>query len=52
MQKKKKNTILLVKEEQTLSKFEDTAMRKIFEPKWVEVKGGWRTLHISEFHDL
>jgi hypothetical protein len=39
-------TILLVKEEQRLSMFEDTAMRKIFEPRWVEVTGGWKTLHV------
>jgi hypothetical protein len=45
-------TVLLIKEEQRLSMFEDTAMRKIFEPKWVEVRGGWRTLHISELYHL
>jgi hypothetical protein len=32
--------------------FQDTAMRKIFGPKWVEVTGGWRKVHIYAFYDL
>jgi len=32
--------------------FEDTAMRKIFGPKWVDVTEGWRKMHIYEFYYL
>jgi hypothetical protein len=31
--------------------FQNRALRKIFEPKWEEVAGGWRRLHNEELHN-
>jgi hypothetical protein len=32
--------------------FENRVLRRIFEPKRVEVAGGWRKLHNEELHNL
>jgi hypothetical protein len=32
--------------------FENRVLRRIFEPKWDEMIGGWRKLHNEEFHNL
>jgi len=31
---------------------EDRMLRRIFGPKWVEVRGEWRNLHNEELNDL
>jgi hypothetical protein len=31
---------------------ENRVLRRIFEPKWDEIIGGWRILHNKEFHDM
>jgi hypothetical protein len=40
------------REENRLRVFENKVLRRIFRPKRVEVKGGWRKLHNKELHDL
>ena len=32
--------------------FENRVLRRIFGPKWNEMKGGWRKLHNEELNDL
>jgi hypothetical protein len=32
--------------------FENRVLRRIFEPKWNEMVGGWRKLHNEELHNL
>ena len=32
--------------------FENRVLRRIFGPKWDEVRGEWRKLHIEELNDL
>jgi hypothetical protein len=43
---------LTLREEPRLRVFENRVLRRIFEPKRDEVKGGWRKLHNEEFRDL
>jgi hypothetical protein len=31
---------------------ENRVLRRMFQPKWGEVPGGWKRLHNEEFHDL
>jgi hypothetical protein len=38
--------------EHTLRVFENTVLRRTFEPKRGEVTGGWRKLHNEELRDL
>jgi hypothetical protein len=44
--------LLTLREERRLRVFENRALRGIFEPKRVEVTGGWRKLHNEELNDL
>jgi hypothetical protein len=39
-------------EEHRLKVFENRVLRRIFEPKREEVKGGWRLSHNEELHKL
>jgi hypothetical protein len=32
--------------------FENRVLRRIFGPKWDEVKGAWKKLHSEELHNL
>jgi hypothetical protein len=41
-----------VREEHKLRVFEKRVLRRIFEPKRDEVKGGWRKLHNEKLHNL
>jgi hypothetical protein len=43
---------LTLREERTLKVFETKVLRGVFGPKWEEVAGGWRRLHIEELHNL
>jgi hypothetical protein len=43
---------LTLREEHRLRLFENTVLRRIFEPKRDEVTGGWRELHNQELRDL
>jgi hypothetical protein len=43
---------LTLREEHKLGVFEKKVLKRIFEPKRVEVRGGWRKLHNEELHDL
>jgi hypothetical protein len=43
---------LTLREEQRLSVFENRVLRRIFELKGDEVKGGWRKLHNEKLHNL
>jgi hypothetical protein len=43
---------LTIREANRLSVFENRVLRRIFETKRNEVKGGWRKLHNEELHDL
>jgi hypothetical protein len=43
---------LTLREEQSLSVFENKMLRRIFEPKWDEVTRGWKKLHNEELRDL
>jgi hypothetical protein len=43
---------LTIWEEHKLRVFEDSLLRKIFETKRVGVRGGWKTLHKEELHNL
>jgi hypothetical protein len=45
-------SFLSLREEHTLSVFEDRALRRIFGRKRDEVTGEWRKLHNEEHHDL
>jgi hypothetical protein len=47
-----KTQSLTLKEKHRLGVFENRMLRRIFEPKWDEVTGGWRKLHNKEFHNL
>jgi hypothetical protein len=40
-----------VKRRTQIEEFENRVLRRIFGPKRVEVKGGWRKLH-NELHNL
>jgi hypothetical protein len=42
---------LTLREEHRLRVFENRVLRRIFGPKRDEVIGGWRKLHIDEFHN-
>jgi hypothetical protein len=41
-----------LREERTLRIFEKRVLRRIFGPKWDEVRGEWRKLHNEELNDL
>jgi hypothetical protein len=41
-----------LREEHRLRMFENRALRKIFEPKWADMTGGWRKVHNKEFHNV
>ena len=41
-----------LKEECRLKVFENRVLKKICGPKWQELTGEWRKLHIKELHDL
>jgi hypothetical protein len=43
---------LTVREEHKLRVFENRELRRIFGPKRVGVRGGWRKLHNDELHNL
>jgi hypothetical protein len=43
---------LTLREEHRLRVLENKVLRRIFGPKWDEVKGGWRKLHNEELRDL
>jgi hypothetical protein len=43
---------LALREEHRLRVFENRVLRRIFGPKRVEVRGGWRQLHDEELHSL
>jgi hypothetical protein len=43
---------LTLREEHSLSVFENRVLRRIFGPKRDEVKGEWRKLHNEELHNL
>jgi hypothetical protein len=43
---------LTSREEHTLRVFENSILRRIFGPKWDEVRGKWRKLHNEELHML
>ena len=43
---------LTLREECRMSVFENTVLRRIFEPKRDEVTGEWRKLHNEELNDL
>jgi hypothetical protein len=43
---------LTLREEHRLRVFEKRVLRRIFEPKRVEVTGGWRKLHNEELRNL
>jgi hypothetical protein len=42
----------MLREEHILRVFENSVLRRIFEPRRDEVTGGWRKLRNEEFHDL
>jgi hypothetical protein len=42
---------LTLREEHRLRAYENRVLRRIFEPKRNEVKGGWRKLHNEEFRN-
>ena len=44
--------LLTLTEERRLGEFENTVLRRIFEPKRDEVIGEWRKLHNEELYDL
>jgi hypothetical protein len=44
--------LLTLREEFRLRVFENRVLRRIFGPKWDEVTGEWRKLHIEELNDL
>jgi hypothetical protein len=44
--------LLTLKEEHSLSVFENKVLRRIFGPKRDEVTAGWRKLHNEELRDL
>jgi hypothetical protein len=41
-----------LREEHRLRVFENRVLRRIFWPKWDEVRGEWRKLHNEELNDL
>jgi hypothetical protein len=41
-----------LRKERRLSVFENRVLRRIFGPKWDEVTGEWRKLHIEDLNDL
>jgi hypothetical protein len=43
---------LTLREEHRLRVFDNTVLRRIFGPKWDEVRGEWRKLHSEELHIL
>jgi hypothetical protein len=43
---------LALRQKHRLSAFENRVLRRIFEPKRDEVKGGWRKLYNEEVHNL
>jgi hypothetical protein len=43
---------LTLRDEHTLSVFENRVLRRIFGPKRDEMTGGWRKLHNEELHNL
>jgi hypothetical protein len=43
---------LTLREKHKLRVFENRVLRRIFGPKKVEVKGGWKKLHNEELHNL
>jgi hypothetical protein len=43
---------LILREEHRLKAFANRVLRRIFGPKMGEMLGGWRKLHIKEFHNL
>jgi hypothetical protein len=43
---------LTLREEHRLRVFENSVLRRIFEPKRDEMTGGWRKLHSEELHGL
>jgi len=43
---------LTLKEKRRLRVYENGILRRIFGPKWDEVTGEWRNLHIDELNDL
>jgi hypothetical protein len=43
---------LTPREEHRLRVFENRVLRRIFGPKWDEVRGEWRRLHNEELYDL
>ena len=43
---------LTLREERTLTVFENTVLRRIFGPRRDEIMGEWRRLHIEELNDL
>jgi hypothetical protein len=47
-----KVTSLTLREEHGLRVFENKVLMRIFGPKWVEVRGGWRKLHNEELRDF
>jgi hypothetical protein len=44
--------LLTLREERRLRVFEKRVLRRIFWPKWGEVKGEWRKLQNEELNDL
>jgi len=43
---------LSVRDEHKLRAFENRVLRRIFGPKWDELRGEWRKLHNEELHGL
>jgi hypothetical protein len=43
---------LTLREEHRLGVFENRVLRRIFGPRWDEMRGGWRGLHDEELHNL
>jgi hypothetical protein len=43
---------LILREEHRLRVFENSVLRRIFEPMWDKVMGEWRKLHSEELHNL
>jgi hypothetical protein len=42
----------ILREEHGLRVFENSVLRRIFEPKRVEMKGGWTKLHNEKLHNM
>jgi hypothetical protein len=50
--KRSKTWSLTLREEYRLRVFENRVLRRMFEPRRAQVRGGWRKLHIEELHKL